>query len=322
MLPTGARLRIGTRGSRLALAQANATRDLLLGLHPELDIEIITIRTSGDKGNREQLGAFVHEIQQSLLAEEIDVALHCLKDLPTSPVPGLRLSAHLKRVNPHDAFISRVSTLADLPKGAIVGTGSLRRTSQLAGRRPDLSFKPLLGNVDTRLRKLMEGEYDAIVLAIAGLARLDLLEDWPPAEYKGLSVRTLTSEEMLPAPGQGVLVLETREGDSAAHDVARSLNDPATAVCAEAERAFLATFGGGCSVPVGALATISGPILSLEGRVTSPDGRRSIKGTLSGPADENSLVGRRLAERIGKQGAFDIVRAAARAAGRPHAAPA
>lgn len=234
----------------------------------------------------------------------MDVALHCLKDLPTEPVPGLRLAAHLEREDPADAFISRGETLDDLPQGATVGTGSVRRTSQLAISRPDLRFKPLVGNVDTRMRKLMEGEYDAIILAIAGLRRLGVLETWSESEYRSLTVRPFEGAAMLPAPGQAVLVLETREAEG---ELVEFLNDPDTQACATAERSFLRTFGGGCSVPVAAHATSQDSEIRLRGLVASPDGKTVFRGEAAG--DNAIEVGRRLGEGLGAQGAFETVRA-------------
>ncbi len=279
------------------MAQATAMEASLVALGHE--VEIVPIRTSGDRGDREVLGAFVKEIQLALLANEIDVALHCLKDLPTAPVPGLTLTAYLKREDPRDTLISRGPALMDLPQGAVVGTGSVRRTSQLAALRPDLVFRPLMGNVDTRMRKLMAGEYDAIVLAIAGLKRLGVLDAWTASEYGSLVVHTLEPEQMLPAPGQAVLVLETRAADPAAEAV-RPLHHAPTQAAADAERTFLHAFGGGCSVPVAALGKDGG----LTGLVATPDGRTILRGT----APDGSA----LAQQLGAQGAFDIVRSVAR----------
>jgi hydroxymethylbilane synthase len=191
-----------------------------------------------------------------------------------------------------------------LPEGAIVGTGSVRRTSQLAIVRPDLKFKPLVGNVDTRMRKLIEGEYDAIILAVAGLKRLGVLAAWSESEYRDLVVRPLEASRMVPAPGQAVLVLEAREGEG---ELVEFLNDPDTEACATAERAFLRTFGGGCSVPVAALAEVNDGKLMLRGLVASPDGRTVFEGDSEG--DDPSTLGQELANRLGEQGAFRTVQA-------------
>lgn len=300
------KLRLGTRGSRLALAQAHSISAMLRELNPGLEVEIVTIKTSGDRGERDQLGAFVKEIQQALLQNEVDAALHCLKDLPTEPVGGLQLSAHLQREDPRDAFISRGESFDDLPHGATIGTGSVRRTSQLAAKRPDLKFKPLVGNIDTRMRKLMSGEYDAIILAIAGLRRLGVLETWQESEYRGLVVQPLDTEVMVPAPGQAVLVLETRAGDSAAIQAVRTLHDASAEACATAERAFLQSFGGGCSVPVAAIGRTEGGDMLLTGLVAAPDGSKVLRLAGVAPEAEGVALAKRLAQTLSEQGARDL----------------
>lgn len=276
-----ASLRLGTRGSRLALAQANNMKFVLETRHPGLDVEIVPITTSGDKGNREVLGSFVREIQHALLENRIDAALHCLKDLPTEPVPGLTLAAHLEREDPRDALIGRVDSLSSLPQGSHLGTGSVRRTSQIGSIRPDITFSPLVGNIDTRLRKLAEGQYDAIILAIAGLKRLGLLETWAE-DHPGLIVTPLEFDQMLPAPGQAVLVLEIREDDPFARETVGVLDNESARLCSSAERAFLGRFGGGCSVPVAAFGTSHKGAIHLSGLVASPDGRKILRGTATG----------------------------------------
>jgi hydroxymethylbilane synthase len=306
-IEAGFRLKLGTRGSKLAMAQAHSVKGQLESAVAYLEVEIVPIKTSGDRGERERLGAFVGEIQDSLLRGDVDIALHCLKDLPTAPVEGLGLAAYLPREDVRDTLISRGQTLPELAREAIVGTGSLRRTSQIAGRRSDLRFRPLVGNVDTRLRKLLEGEYDAIILAVAGLKRLGLIDAWATSSYSSLKVHPLEAEEMMPAPGQAVLVLETRKGDAISAKVAATLNDVPTAMAAECERAFLQRFGGGCSVPVGAWARICGSTLVLDGRVASPDGRLQFNGQVSGDPQEGISLGLELAEQLGRQGAFDVV---------------
>jgi hydroxymethylbilane synthase len=302
------KFRLGTRGSRLAVAQAEAVKSLLLEAHPGIGIEIVTIKTSGDHGNRDVLGAFVREIQSALLDNHIDAALHCLKDVPTSRVPGLALAAHLKREDPRDAIISRFGGLSDLPPGAVVGTGSLRRTAQLASKRPDLVFRPLVGNVDTRMRKLLNAEYDAIVLAIVGLTRLSLLENWADSEYSEVSVRPLSFEEMLPAPGQGVLVLETRVDDSASQRVVLQLNDADTVACSQAERAFLAAFGSGCSMPSAALAERCTDLIHLTGLIASPDGQTVLRDGIADKPGQSLAIAETLARRLGEKGGYEIVK--------------
>ena len=302
-------LKLGTRGSKLAMAQAFTVQTLLQAQDSECEIEIVPIKTSGDLDRREQLGAFVHELQVALLDRRIDLALHCLKDLPTQPVAGLRLVGHLEREDPSDTLISRKRGLEQLPIGAVVGTGSIRRTSQLAAIRPDLQYKRLIGNVDTRLRKIAEGEYDAIVLAIAGLKRLGLLDNWSASEHSGLIVDPFSFKVMLPAPGQAVLVLEACEHHSAAVELAARLNHTETESAIIAERRFLRSFGGGCSVPVAALATVEGSELELQGLVASPDGRTVIRGTMVGKVGAPEQLGSLLGEDLGSKGAYDVVNA-------------
>ncbi|HVT12310.1 MAG TPA: hydroxymethylbilane synthase [Fimbriimonadaceae bacterium] len=312
MSPSPAKLRLGTRGSKLALAQANNVKATLEQRHNGLSVEIVPITTSGDKGNRDVLGSFVREIQHALLEDRVDFALHCLKDLPTDPVPGLDLAAYLEREDPRDTLIGKVSSLSALPMGAHVGTGSVRRTSQIAAARPDLTFSPLVGNIDTRLRKLSEGQYDAIILAVAGLRRLGLLASWRQ-DHPDLTVTPLEFDEMLPAPGQAVLVLETREADEFARSMVGVLEHPTTRTCALAERQFLGCFGGGCSVPVAAFATEHHGAVHLSGLVASPDGSKVLRGTAT--ADEPSEAARTLFEELREQGALSLFVRAPVAAG-------
>jgi len=296
-------IRLGTRGSRLALCQAQAIKDLIETRHPETEVEIVTIRTSGDKGNYEVLGAFVKEIQESLLANEIDIAQHCLKDLPTQQVPGLTFAAHLPREDATDAIITRGPSWKDLPLGSIIGTGSVRRTSQIAALRSDVQFKPLTGNVDTRMRKLQEGVYDAIILATAGLKRLGVLDRWSESEYANLRIEPL---DILPAAGQAVLVLEVAKG-SFVEPLIQVFNDSDTERCATAERAFLRHFGTGCSVPVAAQATVSDGQIHLDGLVASPDGLTILRGTERGSTEFAEQIGIELATSLCAQGARELI---------------
>jgi len=266
-------------------------------------VEIVPIKTSGDKGDRDQLGAFVKEIQEALLNDRIDIALHCLKDLPTEQVPGLTLAAHLEREDPSDTILCRMPW-KELPTGAVIGTGSLRRSAQLASIRPDLRFKPLVGNVDTRMRKLLEGEYNAIVLAIAGLKRLDLLSSWSSSPYDALQVQALGAEEMLPAPGQAILVLECLDSKQDLREKLLQFDHASTRQAAIAERSFLRAFGGGCSVPVAALASGSVGDVRLTGLVASPDGQTVMKETATGT--DAAEVGDRLAKLMIDRGAMSL----------------
>lgn len=232
------------------------------------------------------------------------MAQHCLKDLPTQQVPGLSFAAHLPREDSADAIIAPGKGLDSLHNGAVVGTGSLRRTSQIAALRTDLRFKPIMGNVDTRLRKLQAGDYDAIVLATAGLKRLGILEGWKDSEFGDLQVQPL---DILPAAGQAVLVLETVSA-SWIQEMLAPLNDPDTESAATAERTFLRRFGTGCSVPVAAHATVENGSLRLEGLVASPDGTSILRGIEQGDASCADAIGTELAGRLCAQGAGDLLR--------------
>ncbi len=280
---------MGSRGSRLALAQVEIVRALL----PEIEIEPVLIRTSGDRGDRDVRGAFVKELQQAVLDGRVDAALHCLKDMPTDPIPGLSIAAYLEREDPRDVLISRGPDLPDLPAGAVVGTGSVRRTSQIAAFRNDLEYKRLVGNIDTRLRKLQEGEYDAIVLAIAGLNRLGAIDDWATGVFQDLTVWSL--DEMVPCPGQAALVFETRTENSSVIDLLSPLNHEATEAAVRAERAFLAAFGGGCSLPIGAFAWSQDDALALTGWVSTVDGQRFERPAGVGEIEDPEGLGRKIA---------------------------
>jgi len=288
------------------MAQATRLQSQLLALHADLDVEIVVVKTSGDQGNRDQLGAFVKEIQDALLDNRVDVALHCLKDLPTQQATGLVLAAYLPREDAHDTIITRGQDWEELATGSVIGTGSVRRTSQLAAMRADFKFKRLIGNVDTRLRKLQEGEYDAIILAIAGLKRLGVLERWSESEYRELKVTSLSNEVMLPAPGQAVLALETREDDQRSQSIVSQLHHEPSRLVASAERAFLKAFGGGCSVPVAAYAEITGNRLELEGLVAAPDGSQVIQGRNAGDPSQAESIGEALAVQLLAKGALEL----------------
>ena len=297
---TGSPIRLGTRGSALAIAQSRMVRDALLRLRPDRSIELVTIKTQGDRVIDRPLsrvpgrGFFVKEIQQALRNEQVDLAVHSLKDLPVEPVEGLTIAAIPVRKSPFDALLSSGSLSVDrLPKGARVGTSSLRRRYQLALERPDLTFLDLRGNIDTRLKKLANGDYDAIILAEAGLERLGI--------RKAEAVR-IPVDVMLPAVGQGALAIEVRADDQKILEYARGLEDSSTRAAVEAERAFLAALGGGCSAPVGALARIEGRILSLQGVVCDPDGRGLVRDTIEGPIENAEVLARDLAGRLVARG--------------------
>jgi len=286
---------IATRGSALARAQAETVARQLGALGVRVELRIIT--TTGDRLQRApqmatDKGLFVKEIEVALLAGEVDLAVHSLKDLPTAIPPGLKLAAVPQRADPRDALVSRAGGLADLPRGARVGTSSLRRRAQLLRARPDLKILDLRGNVDTRLRKLDSGQYDAIVAAAAGLERLGL--DHRITQH-------LDPQVCLPAAGQGALAVEARADDEEAIGVARGIDDAPTRACVQAERALLAGLGGGCRVPMGALAQVEGGRLRLRGMVASQDGSRAVFATRVGEPNRAQELGRSLADDLAAQ---------------------
>lgn len=290
---------IGTRGSKLALAQTDLVRAALLATHPGLTIAIERITTRGDVVLDRPLsaigdkGLFVTEIEQALRAGRIDLAVHSAKDLPSALPPDMAIAAFPLRADPRDVLIARGGqTLNELPPGARVGTSSLRRACQLRCLRPDLQIADLRGNVDTRLRRLREGDYDAIVLAAAGLERLGLSEQ--VSEY-------FAPEVLIPAVGQGALAVEVRAHDPAIGALLAPLDDPTTRAAVAAERAFLAHIGGGCQVPVGAYARLDGEQLVLLGMIGARDGRL-VRGERTGPATNPAALGEQLAAEVLERG--------------------
>jgi hydroxymethylbilane synthase len=290
-------IRIGSRGSVLARWQAEHVRARLLALGHECRIEIIT--TTGDRVQDRRLesvggkGAFLKEIEEAMLAGEVDLAVHSLKDVPTALPEGLRLCAILERADPRDALLSaQGARLRDLPAGSVVGTSSLRRQCQVRALRPDLAVSDLRGNVDTRIAKMRDGRCDAIVLALAGLARLG---------RAGEATEVLDPGTFIPAPGQGAIALECRNGDAAVAGAAGPLDHPPTAREIEAERGLLQALGGGCNVPLGAHATTHGRELRLSAFVGRADGSSLVRGERRGadPAD----LGRALADDLLARGA-------------------
>ncbi len=295
---------LGTRGSQLALSQTRWVVERLKEQWPETEFTIRTLTTSGDRGaDPRERGIFVKEIERALLEGEIDIAVHSLKDLPTQTPEGLKLASVPKRVDPRDALVGRNTArrLDELPKGARVGTSSVRRKAQLLAYRPDLEIVPIRGNVDTRLKLLGTGEVDAIVVAAAGLLRLDL---------RNRIDEFLDPEIVLPAPGQGALALEVRLGDDLAEELAYSLNHRETQLRITAERAFLARLGAGCLAPAGALAYLEEGELRLEGVVASPDGSELLRGEIAGPPEEAAELGEELAADILEQGGEAILKEA------------
>jgi hydroxymethylbilane synthase len=297
-------LRIGTRGSALALWQAEWVKARLESLWPDLQVELMPIKTSGDKIQDVSLaqvgwkGLFVKEIEEALLAGTIDVAVHSMKDLPGELLNGLTLSAIPEREDTRDVLITRHGeTLAELPAGTRVGTSSLRRQALLLYLNPGLQLETLRGNVDTRLRKQREGAVDATVLAAAGLKRLGLTPEHS---------RVLNEEEFLPAIGQGALGIETRR-DNEVETLVRPLHHTATAVAVSAERAFLRRMGGSCRTPLAAKGIVLDRRVHLRALVASPDGRRLIRGELGGSTDVAEQVGMMLAETLLAQGGQEIL---------------
>jgi hydroxymethylbilane synthase len=286
-------LRIGTRGSPMALRQTAIIRDRLIAAHPELAkvgaVEIVTIRTTGDRVQNRLLaeiggkGLFAKEIEEALLAGRIDLAVHSLKDLETWLPDGLVIACVPPRDDPRDALSSASMTrLASLPRGAKVGTASLRRQAQLLRHRPDLSIVPIRGNVNTRLRKMEAREVDALVLALCGLERLDL---------SGYATEILPREIMLPAVGQGALAVECRTADEIVRQLVGPLHDPISAACVAAERAMLAALDGSCRTPIAGFAEIDGDRLTIEGLLLKADGSKEIRGRFEGGIVDAAQLG-------------------------------
>jgi hydroxymethylbilane synthase len=299
-------LRLGTRGSPLALRQAGLVAEALGKQSPGLEVRLIPIKTSGDKLLDSPLaqaggkGLFVKEIEEALLESRIDLAVHSMKDLPAELPPGLRVGAVMLREDPCDALIARNGLrFAELPAGARIGTSSLRRQVQFLHHRPDLQIVPLRGNVETRLKKLETLDLDAVVLAVAGLIRLGL---------QHRITERLHPELSLPAIGQGALAIEIREDDPRVAPIVGSIDHRETRLATAAERAFLRRLGGSCVTPVAAFGQIEGDSLVLTGMVASLDGKRMVKEVLRGEASTPDAVGRALAEALLAAGAGEILR--------------
>ncbi|MDR1995248.1 hydroxymethylbilane synthase [Azonexus sp.] len=297
---------IASRESRLAMWQAIHVQGRLAGLNPGAEVTILGMTTKGDQILDRPLaeiggkGLFIKELEVAMQEGRAHLAVHSMKDVPMVMPEGFVLAAISARENPRDAFVSnRYAGLDELPAGAVVGTSSLRREALLRARYPQLTIKSLRGNLDTRLRKLDAGEYDAIILAAAGLIRLGLKE-----RIKAI----LTPEQSLPAPGQGALGIELVEGDAAMAAVVAPLNDPETAHCVKAERAFSRALGGSCQVPLGGYAVIEGGQLWLRGFVATADGKEMVAGELRGDPAADEALGRQLAEMLRERGADAILK--------------
>ncbi len=296
------KIRIGSRGSRLALWQTDMVIQKMLELDQGFDIEKVLIKTKGDKlldvalsriGDK---GLFTKEIEKEILSGSIDMAVHSLKDMPTRVTAGLTIGAVLPRENPKDVLLARDGKgLAELPEGASVGTSSLRRRAQLLRVRPDLNIVELRGNIDTRIRRLLDLEMDAIVVAAAGVIRLG---------YEDLITEEL---EILPAVGQGAIMIETRDDDLELLQIVKRLDDPVTRAEITAERTFLAVLEGGCQIPVGCLGRVRGASLELEGLVSDLSGNKVFRDRLIGPMDQAGEIGVRLALTLIGQGASEVL---------------
>ncbi|QRZ15908.1 hydroxymethylbilane synthase [Paracoccus methylovorus] len=299
-------IRIGTRGSALALAQAHETRDRLMAAHGlEADaFEIVVIKTTGDRVLDRPLkeiggkGLFTREIEDALLAREIDIAVHSMKDMPTLQPDGLVIDCYLPREDVRDAFVSsQFAAIAELPQGAVVGSSSLRRRAQLAARRPDLKLVEFRGNVQTRLKKLEDGVAVATFLAMAGLSRLGM-------EHVARSA--VGPEEMLPAVAQGCIGVERRAADERIAALLAAISDRDSALRVTAERAFLARLDGSCQTPIAGLAELDGDRLRLRGEILRPDGSEVIAGERVGPASDGAAMGTDLAEELRGQAPADF----------------
>jgi len=299
------KLIIGTRGSRLALVQSEFVKSLLEKEYPQINIEIKIIKTKGDIIQNTPLakigdkGLFTKEIEDGLLINSIDIAVHSMKDLPTKLPDGLTIGAILEREDPRDAFISKkYQRFADLPANAVIATSSLRRQANVLMHRPDLKLTDIRGNVDTRLRKLVKFEYDGMLLAVAGLKRSGF-------EYE---ITEIISEDiMMPAIAQGALGIEIRENDELTFKLLSPLRHEPTTQCVKAERAFLNRLEGGCQVPIGALGRVENNKLILKGIISDLDGKPYFKGSLKGELNQSEKIGKELAEQLLDQGAQEIL---------------
>lgn len=305
---------LGTRGSALAVRQAQAVVGRLQAAHPGLSVEIRTIRTEGDRNADAVLttiggkGIFVREIEEDLLAGRLDLAVHSMKDMPTDQPPGLVFGAVPPRRDPRDVLITRAEwELAELPRGATVATGSPRRRCQLLHVRPDLRMMEVRGNVDTRVRKLGAQEFDALVLALAGLERLGL----------PVAARPIPVEACTPAVGQGALAVEVREDDAGTRRLLEAIDHPASARSVTCERAFLRRLGAGCLAPAAAYARLLGATLRIDAMVGDPGGARLLRESGTAPVSEAEALGERTAQRLLERGGEAILEEARSSTGPP-----
>lgn len=301
------RIIIATRKSPLAMWQAEHVATQLKQAHPDIEVELMGMSTQGDKILDTPLakiggkGLFVKELEQGMLEGKADIAVHSMKDVPVAFPDGLHLPIIMEREDPRDAFVSnQYNSLADLPEGARVGTSSLRRQCQLSANRPDLEILPLRGNVNTRLKKLDNREYDAIILASAGLIRLG---------FAGRIKTYISADDSLPAIGQGAIGIECRTDDERVNEILKPLHDADTASCVLAERAMNHRLEGGCQVPIGGHAVLNGDSLSMRGLVGSADGQQIIRAESNGPRADAEKIGIRIAEELLSNGADKILQA-------------
>jgi len=303
---TNMKLIIGSRGSTLALWQAEHVRACLTALNPGLEVSISIVQTTGDRITDVPLsrigdkGLFTKELDRAILDGQADIAVHSLKDVPTRLTEGLALAAVMEREDPRDALLvapNRAASLAALPPGARIGTSSLRRRAQLLALRPDVIVEDLRGNLDTRMRRVQDGDYDAIVLALAGLTRLG---------FANRAAQLLDPPDWLPAVGQGALGITARANDASTLTLLSALEHQPTRAAVTAERALLARLEGGCQIPIGALATV-GDNLKLQALVASTDGKRIVRGEIEGGADDALQLGETLAADLSARGASEIL---------------
>lgn len=289
-------IRIASRASRLALVQVDLVTAALQAAHPDLQVEVVEVNTEGDRDRQTPLrvlggrGVFVKAVEDALLDGRADVAVHSLKDVPTEEVPGLTIAAIPQRADPRDVLVaSEGRSLAQLPAGARVGTSSQRRTALLRALRPDLEAVEIRGNVDTRIQKVHDGEADAAILAASGMDRLGRLDE---------ATQSFEAMEFLPAPGQGALGVQCRSDDTDTLTLLAALDHAETRAAVEAERGLLAALGSGCSLPVGAYATVSGELLALRGMLSQDDSAIPDFGDATGPVSEAAEIGRALGLRL------------------------
>ncbi|MHC4115100.1 MAG: hydroxymethylbilane synthase [Planctomycetota bacterium] len=290
-------IRIASRSSKLALVQAGLVRDLLLNLYPDIEISIVKVTTKGDRDKSdflyksESVGLFTREVEKAILEQRADMAVHSLKDLPTAAAPGLVVAAIPKRDSPADALVASapITSIAELPAGATVGTSSLRRIAQLLHIRTDLKCVPLRGNVETRLAKVASGQIDAAIIACAGLNRLGLADKisavLPPSDF-------------IPAPAQGALAVQIRDDDTYLDGLLSKINDEHSRITAETERKVLAAMHGGCSIPLGVYAEISGDTITIEAMISDIKGRNYIRLSKEGPLVETDYLAKKLAKEL------------------------